>query len=408
MQYRTFVSAALALALGGGVAQAQTAGTTGTPGVGTFGGQTLPGALGGGSLPGIPSSGGPLLFGSGGFGLSPTFANTFPTAAGNGLVPIGPLQFQPGVGFVPTGFVSPFAGLGASTLVPNGPLQFVPGVGFQATAYGTPAGQPLPTTTVPGTGGFLPPVTNPGYGGYYGGGGYGPYYSGTLVGFPRMGYVAQPGFGLAGYRGSVPIIGINVPAGGLAARTTPRVTRTRVSSGAVLPTEVAMAPGTRMPRQLVAGRRQEARDTDERSGEEKPTITPSFTSQVDPQQIRLANRMENVMEDRPLTEGTVVTVGATGVLVRYEQDGEFRTERFRPAQVFFFHKHAQDSRLASAETDPDYVRKGDRVLVPIAESDPPRISVTVGDGKPTYSSEKRVMIRATKPRPKSKPAGRKK
>jgi len=84
---------------------------------------------------------------------------------------------------------------------------------------------------------------------------------------------------------------------------------------------------------------------------------------TDPQQVRLANRMENVMLNQPLTEGTVVGKEDGGVLVRFEQDGEMKTRRFEPAQVFHF---TNGGRLATANTSSAV--EGTSVLVPLPAS----------------------------------------
>lgn len=87
---------------------------------------------------------------------------------------------------------------------------------------------------------------------------------------------------------------------------------------------------------------------------------------VDPQQVRLVNRIEDVMEDRPLTEGTVVGMGTDGVSVRYERDGEILVQTFPAGQVFFF---PSGGELATANTAPGMLRAGDQVLIPLPASD---------------------------------------
>lgn len=100
---------------------------------------------------------------------------------------------------------------------------------------------------------------------------------------------------------------------------------------------------------------------------------------TDPQQIRLANRMESVMLNQPLTEGTVVGKQDGGVLVRFDQDGERKTRRFEPAQVFHF---SASGRLATANTGS--MVEGTSVLVPLPASRVERQAVA--GSRQTYSA----------------------
>jgi hypothetical protein len=74
----------------------------------------------------------------------------------------------------------------------------------------------------------------------------------------------------------------------------------------------------------------------------------------------VGRRIEKVMQERPLITGTVERVGAMGILIRFEQSGKFQTERFPAGDVFFF----RGGGLATAESAPNVVQVGDRVLVP--------------------------------------------
>jgi hypothetical protein len=84
---------------------------------------------------------------------------------------------------------------------------------------------------------------------------------------------------------------------------------------------------------------------------------------TDPQQVRLANRMEDVMLNQPLTQGTVVGKEDGGVLVRFQKEGEMETRRFDNSQVFHF---SASGRLATANTAS--LTEGTSVLVPLPAS----------------------------------------
>lgn len=190
---------------------------------------------------------------------------------------------------------------------------------------------------------FVPAPVTPGY--YYYTPYYSPYYS------PYWGYsipMVDSRYAIAaatdhrislGY-GKVPIAGLNSPPLG------------------VVP---------RMPRRAAAPRRTtpaKAKKTSGSSGAATVTI-----ADVDPQQVTLAGRMEGDMESRPLVEGTVARIGATGVLVRYRREGAEELDRLSHSRVFFL----RGERLASAATDPDQLREGMTVL--FAQPEAPRQSV---------------------------------
>jgi hypothetical protein len=178
-------------------------------------------------------------------------------------------------------------------------------------------------TFTPSPGGFYPG----GYGGYGGyGGGYGPYgpwgnVSTSGPTYLSTGGVATPRMGLMAFHQPLPFV--------------PRP-----------------ATGTRTARVRIV-----------------PQITPStnvepMAGPTSPQEIRVAQRASAVMANRPLVPGTVTAVGATGIQVRYQIDGEMRTRRFPVTEVFFFN----NDDLAAADTAPGLLRVGDRVMVPAEEA----------------------------------------
>lgn len=193
--------------------------------------------------------------------------------------------------------------------------------------------------------GLYPGYGNYGYNnyGYNGYNGYGPAYSGPLV--DVRGAWMNNGGGMmrrSGWNGTgIPTLGINVAPGGV--RLPPSRVRVKLTQDP--------NPTTR-----VAGSRQElGAETDNepigelRGGERSPT------------QIKLASRLQDVMQDRPLREGKVLSIGATGAQVRYEVDDETRVSRFPVEEVFLFQRNGS---IASAATDPNLVRVGTQVLIP--------------------------------------------
>lgn len=82
-------------------------------------------------------------------------------------------------------------------------------------------------------------------------------------------------------------------------------------------------------------------------------------SSIDPQQIRVANHVQDVMDDRPLTEGTVLGRSDGGIMVQYQQNGETVSRVFPRGEVFYF---GQDDRLLTASTG---IRTGTSVLIPL-------------------------------------------
>jgi len=81
---------------------------------------------------------------------------------------------------------------------------------------------------------------------------------------------------------------------------------------------------------------------------------------ADPEQARVAVRMENLMENRPLTQGTIVGPKEGALVVRYEKDGQSRINRFDRSTVFFF---GSGGRLAAANAAS--LPSGTEVLVPL-------------------------------------------
>lgn len=169
---------------------------------------------------------------------------------------------------------------------------------------------------------------------------YGPLYSGPLVNnlgtWQARNWAPTFGYGFS----AVPIAGVNSPPIGRQIRLSAPVREYRRT----------------LPR-TGAGERTGAADV----------LVPA--AEIDPQQVRLAAGLENAMENRPLVEGEVERVGATGVVVRYRDGQDLVSERFPHGQVYFF----QGERLASGATNPEVLEPGKAVLVPTPE--PARQSV---------------------------------
>jgi hypothetical protein len=156
----------------------------------------------------------------------------------------------------------------------------------------------------------------------------------------------------AGWNGTgIPTLGMNVRAGGPAQRPVGRV-RVKLTQDPTI-------------EQQVAGARQEMRQA---ARQER---------QADAQQTRLASNLENMMEDRPLREGTITSLGATGAQVRFRAGNQVTTQRFPMEEVYFF---KAGGLMATAATDPDLVGVGSQVLIP----EPPRQSVAGSREESTY------------------------
>ena len=325
MRYKLLLSAAVAALVAGSAAQAQTTGTTGTTGGRTTG-------------TGVNQSG--------------TGVNQF------GSVTTSPFSWVPGVGFVPNGTTGAGAfgtnqfsgqvGANGQPLFGNQQVVIDPTTG-QAFTNGFSNNEFGGFDFVPGYGtGFYP-----GYGGY----GYGPTYSGPLVDV-RGAWNQNNGGGFrgTGWNGTgIPTLGLNVRPGGV--RLPPSMVRVKLTQDAYTPT-------TR-----VAGSRQETRIESE-TGEIRG-------GQVNTKQVKLAGWLGDVMEDRPLREGKVISMGASGAQVRFTASGEVRTERFPVEEIFFFKKNGE---LATAATDPSMLHTGSRVLIPQPMVQRPDSVTQQGDG----------------------------
>jgi hypothetical protein len=112
-------------------------------------------------------------------------------------------------------------------------------------------------------------------------------------------------------------------------------------------------------------------------------------AEVNPQQIRLADHMEDVMENRPLTEGTVISLHDRDVVVRYLSRGVVTVERFPMGNVFFFHN---GGTLATASTGGRMLQPGDEVLIPL----PTTVSIerqSVAGSRQEINGSTRVRVR---------------
>jgi hypothetical protein len=117
------------------------------------------------------------------------------------------------------------------------------------------------------------------------------------------------------------------------------------------------------PTTRVAGSRQETRvssNTIDTQIDEEP-IGEVRGGEPTNRQVRLASWLQDVMQDRPLREGKVISIGATAAQVRYRMDGEIKTDRFPVEEVFIFQN---DGEIATAATDPNLIKVGTEVLIP--------------------------------------------
>lgn len=186
-----------------------------------------------------------------------------------------------------------------------------------------------------------------GYGGYGGSSGNG-YTDAGLAALSNPALMARAS--LPQYRSVVPILGLTTPAAPLVGRVGAS-TRTRIVDGTVPYTRIGET------RQRVAGSRQELRN--EETTDEPLDVKASPMTR---QQVTLVNRTQEIMADRPMTEGEVMAIGATGVQVKVRVDGEYRTQRYPVNEVFFF---KESGEIATAAILPSYVHLGDRVLVAV-------------------------------------------
>ncbi len=330
---RRFLLPAAVMALSGGIAQAQiSTGIGAAPNIAQGGGITAsPGA----AIANVPGLRGPISQ------VNPFFIGSTP------------FQFVPGVGFAPLGafgtgqFPSPAAGIA------NQPGLY----GFPASGYvfGSPLDN-LGTGLFPGTGtGFFPGA---------GSGFFSPYYPGMFsTGIPTYPRAEQllPPLPV----GAVPPVWNQAVIANRIARAarlqaqaqqqalngTAIARRSAPVAGPRIPTEVAVVPGTNVGQELVAGSRQETTD---------PLVVD--TGVVTAMELRASRQIQDVMENRAITEGELIRLGATGAQVRITLNGEVRTERYPIENVFFF---GSDGRLTTAAQAPDLVVPGASVLVPV-------------------------------------------
>jgi hypothetical protein len=272
---------------------------------------------------------------------------------GVGAATASPFSWVPGVGFVPNGTTG--AGAFGTNQFGTGVNQF--GVNqFGANQLGNNGFAIDPLTGLPITNGFVNNGVNGfngfdvnggfGAGFFPGYGGYGPAYSGPLVDVRGAwgGQGSMVGMRGTGWNGTgVPTLGMNVAAGGV--RLHPSRVRVKLTQDP--------APVTTR----VAGSRQETTTT-RTSTSETGEIRGGKT---DAQQVKLAGWLTDVMEDRPLREGKIVSMGATGAQVRFTADGEVQTARFPVEEIFFFKR---DGALATAASEPSILRTGSQVLIP--------------------------------------------
>jgi len=308
-------------------AQAQTVTSPGT--VTAPGGVTNPGAFGTGTF------GNPGAFGNqGNFGNQGTFGNFGNQGSfgnfGNGFTGANGFNFNTPAGTADPRFFDPRGNFfDPRPQFNGGSLGFTPGV--------TPGNQYIPGS---GFGSYYDPY-------YYNQGGY----SGPSMDYWNM--LMQQRAYQGGMRRGLAIAGLNSPP--LGRSPSRRMTIRDSGSG--------------------SGYEQQSRDRADQLARENPGGDLNST---DPQQIRLATHMENVMLNQPLTQGTVVGAQDGGVLVRYEQDGAMKTRRFAGSQVFYF---GNSGRLGTAGTT--MLQEGSQVLVPLPAAS---VQQSVAGSRQTYSA----------------------
>ena len=300
----------------------------------------------------------------------------------NGVV----FQFIPGVGFVPSESLRGFAvpaqrGQGGAVVDPrfSGGSGTNPnfGAGFGANNFGAGAntgpfggdprfnsgglfGNGTFTSVSPGAT-IIPPN---GSGGYYGGYFGDPTWTGGSYGVPqdRVVFVpvptlpAKPLWKYTGWKGRF------------------------------------RGPGEARERANQGSPRVDDRDDSEESDEPKGRVVGAAATR---DQQRLARRAQDLMSNRSMREGTVISIGATGVLVRYSVDGEMRSYRFPTDEVFFFRP---SGAMESASTAPAELESGDRVLVPDPVGREARVSVA--GTRQTQGITKRAVSARAKSAPK--------
>lgn len=303
---------------------------------------------------------------------APVKAQTFPDPAAAGA------NLGGTAGGAGAGGIGATGGIGTGTTQPffigGTPFNFVPGLGFfpqGATNLGNGFvfGDPFAFNNGFGVNsGFVNGLNNgfnngfgtsftPGFGGGFG---FSPFFYGQTGPYSTNLPYLQTNTGMRLPAGAVPPIW-NAAVAANRARAAARGTSSRRQARARtasprIPTEVAVAPGTRFDREMVAGSRQESTSS-----------APTMTKAEKEDEMRASYRIDTLMRDRPITEGELIRLGASGAQVRITTNGEVRTERYPMENVFFF---GDDGRLATALQAPDEVTPGARVLVPVPTSEP--------------------------------------
>jgi len=277
----------------------------------------------------------------------------------------------PSVGVAnPSGFVNPFTGFPvdpATGLAVNpGITQVPPFAGFTS---GFDPNTLLNGGPVANSGSFFPGFTpGLGLGSYYGYGGYPGYGYGAYNLTPNQSLGAP----LPRFNGArVPVLGVNVP-----------------------PTAIPRGPRARVT-QLSPTATQRLADTPNGVVSSGAAATPGMTMArvySAPRDFATVQQVDNLMRaDRPLHEGRVVSVGATGAQVAYGLNNSMRTDSFPVDEVFFFRANGD---LVTMAQNPEMVRVGSKVLIAEPRNNTPQFSVAgsrqsyTGGARLTHASYK--------------------
>jgi len=249
----------------------------------------------------------------------------FTTTQPGFTLPPGFFGFQPGAQQLPGTFAIPPGSIPqnlAGLPNPNGPATAVSpqGTGFAGIPNGVVGGYGFPGYGYPGYG-------YPGYG--YPGYGYPGY------GYPGMMGAPNSGMYLPQYQGQY------APNG-------------QYGSGQGGQASSYGGAGMR------AGRRRNTADAN--------TPDPG----TDARQAEVALNAEELMNQRPLREGTVTRAAAANLDVRVHTDASDQVHTYPAGEVFFFRTNGA---IATAATAPNTLRTGDRVLVPEPLAKEPRAAV---------------------------------
>jgi len=209
------------------------------------------------------------------------------------------------------------------------------------------------------------------YGGYGGPVDLSPY--GGMNGLPGFNPVVRAS-GTPGRSPVVPVLGINTPA--------PRPPGRIYASGQTRVDTTPKTPEDFAARRLipdqdtVASRAGAADQTDVDTGTGKTDNGGTATAEIrrtpaTPDQTRLASRAQEIMANRPMREGLVVSIDGGTVDVTYTCDGKSRQDTFPAGEVFFFRT---SGALATAANANGALHIGDRVLV-ACETEQPRQAV---------------------------------